>query len=47
MLFGFLLTGLCILFLVVLGLIEIRRVDRIIEKVDQDLGPPEEEEDRE
>jgi hypothetical protein len=46
MVYGFLLTGIALVVLVVWGLIEIRRIDRIIAAVDRKLGPPEKEKDR-
>ena len=46
MVWGFLFTGLSLLALILLCLFEIHRVDRIIERVDRDLGRPEEPKDR-
>ncbi len=46
MYYGFLLTGVCITALVICCLIEVRRVDRIIERVDRRIGQPEEQQDK-
>ena len=41
MFYGFLLTGIALLILLVWGALEIRRVDRIIAEADRKLGSPE------
>ena len=46
MVYGFLMTGIALAVLVVWGLIEIRRIDRIIAAVDRRLGSSEKEKDR-